>query len=115
MSKYCEEYTFSRYELFVADRQITGFVRQQLPRQSYFESVWLGGQDIADEGNWVWTNAGNKSFATDLLWEPGEHSLVLTKYNANRHVLLRKVKLTQHKHLIGMDWAVRAFRACFLA
>ena len=35
-------------------------------------SVWLGGQDVAEEGRWVWTSAGNQTLAQDLIWEPGK-------------------------------------------
>jgi len=37
-----------------------------------FSSVWLGGQDEAEEGRWVWTSAGNQTLAKDLLWELGK-------------------------------------------
>jgi len=35
-------------------------------------SVWLGGQDVAEEGQWVWTSAGNQPLAKDLLWAAGK-------------------------------------------
>ena len=37
-----------------------------------FSSVWLGGQDVAKEGRWVWTSAGNQPLAKDLMWELGK-------------------------------------------
>jgi len=33
--------------------------------------VWLGGQDIVEEGHWMWTSAGNQPLAEDLEWGPG--------------------------------------------
>ena len=35
-------------------------------------SLWLGGQYVAEEGQWLWTSAGNQSLAKDLLWYPGK-------------------------------------------
>ena len=39
-------------------------------------TVWLGGQDAADEGLWVWTSAGNLPLAKDLVWALGRYTLV---------------------------------------
>jgi len=37
-----------------------------------WSSVWLGGQDVAEEGRWVWTSAGNQPLAQDLMWASGK-------------------------------------------
>ena len=42
-------------------------------RKNYENSVWLGGQDIAIEGQFVWTSAGGQPFSDDLQWGHGMH------------------------------------------
>ena len=32
------------------------------------DSVWLGGQDIAIEGTFVWTSSGGQPLSIDLRW-----------------------------------------------
>ena len=42
-----------------------------MPISVFDSTVWLGGQDAADEGHWVWTSAGNLPLAKDLVWALG--------------------------------------------
>ena len=47
-------------------------VEKQMPLLGdKYSSVWLGGQDVAEEGRWVWTSAGNQTLAKDLMWKAG--------------------------------------------
>ena len=50
-------------------------VKKQMPlvgNKYSSAGVWLGGQDVAEEGRWVWTSAGNQTLAKDLVWYPSK-------------------------------------------
>ena len=53
-------------------RLLKEFIHKQVPLEEVPSSqVWLGGQDVAEEGKFVWTIAGNQPLAKDLLWLRG--------------------------------------------
>ena len=39
----------------------------------YENSVWLGGQDVDNEGTFVWTSSGGQPLSNDLQWAKGLH------------------------------------------
>ena len=42
-------------------------------RTNYENNVWLGGQDVDIEGQFVWTSSGGQPLSNDLRWGDGRH------------------------------------------